>query len=45
MQPGDVPATYADVDDLMGEVDFKPSTPIGTGIQHFVAWFRDYHRL
>ena len=45
MQPGDVPATYADVDDLMREVDFKPSTPIGEGIQRFVAWFRDYHRL
>jgi UDP-glucuronate 4-epimerase len=45
MQPGDVPATYADVDDLMREVEFKPSTPIGEGIQRFVAWFRDYHRL
>jgi UDP-glucuronate 4-epimerase len=45
MQPGDVPATYADVDDLMREVDFKPSTPIGEGIKRFVAWFRDYHRL
>ncbi len=32
MQPGDVPATYADVDDLMREVDFKPATPIGEGI-------------
>ena len=29
MQPGDVPATYADVDDLMREVDFRPATPIG----------------
>ena len=45
MQPGDVPATYADVDDLMREVDFRPSTPIGEGIQRFIAWFRDYHRL
>jgi UDP-glucuronate 4-epimerase len=45
MQPGDVPATYADVDDLMREVEFKPSTPIGEGIQRFVAWFRDYHPL
>jgi UDP-glucuronate 4-epimerase len=45
MQPGDVPATYADVDDLLREVDFKPSTPIGEGIKRFVAWFRDYHRL
>ena len=45
MQPGDVPATYADVDDLMREVDFKPATPIGEGIKRFVAWFRAYHRL
>ena len=45
MQPGDVPATYADVDDLMREADFKPATPIGEGIKRFVAWFRDYHRL
>ena len=45
MQPGDVPATYADVDDLMREVDFRPSTPIVEGIDRFVAWFRTYHRL
>ena len=45
MQPGDVPATYADVNDLVREVDFKPTTPIGEGIKRFVAWFRDYHRL
>jgi len=44
MQPGDVPATYADVDDLMREADFKPSTPIDEGIKRFVTWFRDYHR-
>ena len=43
MQAGDVPATYADVDDLMREVDFKPATPIGEGIRHFIAWFREYH--
>jgi UDP-glucuronate 4-epimerase len=45
MQPGDVPATYADVDDLMREVDFKPATSIGDGIKRFVAWFRAYHKL
>jgi UDP-glucuronate 4-epimerase len=45
MQPGDVPATYADVDDLMREVDFKPATPIGDGIARFIAWYRTYHRL
>jgi UDP-glucuronate 4-epimerase len=45
MQPGDVPATYADVDDLMRDVDFKPSTPIGEGIARFIAWYKAYHRL
>ncbi len=45
MQPGDVPATYADVDDLMREVGFRPSTSIEEGIARFVAWYRDYHRL
>lgn len=43
MQPGDVPATYADVDDLMREVDFKPSTSIADGINRFVQWYRAYH--
>jgi UDP-glucuronate 4-epimerase len=45
MQPGDVPATYADVDDLMREVGFRPSTSIEHGIAKFAAWYRDYHRL
>ncbi len=45
MQPGDVPATYADVDDLMAEVGFKPATPIREGIERFVAWYRDYYGL
>jgi UDP-glucuronate 4-epimerase len=45
MQAGDVPATYADVDDLMREVDFRPATPIGEGIQRFVAWYREYMQL
>ena len=43
MQPGDVPATFADVDDLMRDVGFKPSTPIAEGIARFIAWYRDYH--
>ncbi|BAC89009.1 NAD-dependent epimerase [Gloeobacter violaceus] len=42
MQPGDVPATCADVDDLMREVGFKPSTPLTVGIERFVCWYRDY---
>ena len=45
MQPGDVPATYADVDDLMRDIGFRPQTSIEDGIADFVAWYRDYHRL
>lgn len=44
MQPGDVPATYANVDDLMRDVDFRPSTPIETGIARFIDWYRIYRR-
>lgn len=43
MQPGDVPTTYADVDDLMRDVGFQPSTPIDTGIARFVEWYRSYY--
>ena len=43
MQPGDVVATRADVDDLMAAVGFAPSTPLATGIGRFVAWFREYY--
>jgi len=42
MQPGDVPETRADVDDLMRDVGFAPSTPIEEGIKRFVAWYRAY---
>lgn len=42
MQPGDVPATYADVEDLTRDVGFHPSTSIETGIARFVEWYRDY---
>ena len=45
MQPGDVPATYADIDDLKREVGFSPSTSIEDGIARFAAWYRDYHHL
>jgi len=45
MQPGDVESTYADIDALVRDVGFKPSTPIETGIQRFVDWFRNYHGL
>ncbi|NJR57674.1 MAG: NAD-dependent epimerase [Cyanobacteria bacterium CRU_2_1] len=43
MQPGDVPITYADVDDLMRDVGFKPDTPIEVGIDRFVGWYRSYY--
>jgi UDP-glucuronate 4-epimerase len=41
MQPGDVPATCADVDDLMRDVGFAPSTPIEEGIPRFVRWYKE----
>jgi UDP-glucuronate 4-epimerase len=43
MQPGDVPATYADVDALAQAVDFAPRTPVEVGIRRFVDWFTAYH--
>ena len=43
MQPGDVPETCADIDDLMREVGFRPVTAIEDGVRKFVAWYRDYH--
>jgi UDP-glucuronate 4-epimerase len=44
MQPGDVPATFADVADLTRDVGFTPATPIEEGVRRFVAWYRDYYR-
>ena len=44
LQPGDVPATFADVDDLVADVGFAPSTPIEEGIARFVKWYRDYYK-
>lgn len=44
MQPGDVPETYADVTDLARDVGFSPATPLETGIDRFVDWYRAYHR-
>jgi UDP-glucuronate 4-epimerase len=45
IQAGDVPATYADVDDLIADVGFKPATSIEEGIGRFVAWYREYYRV
>jgi len=44
IQPGDVPATYADIDDLAQDVGFKPRTPIEQGIPKFVDWYRAYYQ-
>jgi UDP-glucuronate 4-epimerase len=44
MQPGDVPATFADIDDLARDVGFRPDTPIETGIQRFVEWYKEYYQ-
>lgn len=43
IQPGDVPATYADVEDLILDVGFKPETSIEDGIRRFVDWYRSYY--
>ena len=43
IQPGDVPATYADIDDLERDVGFRPTTSIEDGIARFVAWYRDFY--
>ncbi|MCF8093358.1 MAG: NAD-dependent epimerase [Desulfotignum sp.] len=43
LQAGDVPATYADVDNLMADTGFKPATPVTQGIQNFVDWYLAYY--
>jgi len=43
MQPGDALETYADVDDLFKEFDFKPSTTINNGIENFIKWYKEYN--
>jgi len=45
MQPGDVPATYADIDALAAATGFKPITSIDVGLEHFVAWYHDYYGI
>lgn len=44
MQPGDVPATCANVDDLMADVGFRPDTSIELGVKRFVAWYREFYK-
>ena len=45
LQPGDVPATYADIDDLTHDVGFKPTTSIEVGIPRFVKWYREFYKV
>jgi UDP-glucuronate 4-epimerase len=45
MQPGDVPATFADIAALQRDVGFRPSTPIEVGVKKFVDWYKTYHRI
>lgn len=45
LQPGDVPATYADIEALANAVDFRPRTTIQEGVRRFVAWYREYHKI
>ncbi len=45
MQPGDVPDTYADIEDLIRDFDYKPQVNIEDGIAHFVEWYRAYYNI
>ncbi len=45
IQAGDMPATYADIDDLTRDVGFQPITPIEEGISNFVAWYRGFYGI
>ena len=45
LQPGDVPDTFADVDDLVKEFDYKPSTSVADGIEQFINWYEEYNNL
>ncbi len=43
MQPGDVPVTFADIDDLQRDIGFRPDTPLDVGMERFVAWYREFY--
>ena len=45
MQPGDVPATYANVDDLVSDFDYKPATTLEFGIGKFVDWYKSHFNI
>jgi UDP-glucuronate 4-epimerase len=44
MQPGDVPATWADIEASRRDLGYQPTTPIEEGLARFVEWYRSYHR-
>ena len=44
LQPGDVPDTYADIDDLVRDVGYRPATPVEVGVERFVRWYVDYYK-
>lgn len=45
LQPGDVPDTFADVDDLVSEFGYKPSMSVKEGVENFAKWYKDYHSI
>ncbi len=45
LQPGDVPDTYADVSDLVNDLDYRPGTELEEGIKNFVEWYKDFYRI
>lgn len=44
LQPGDVPDTFADIDDLVRDVGYRPATPVEVGVEKFVRWYVDYYK-
>nr|ART39498.1 J275 [uncultured bacterium] len=44
MQPGDVPETSANIDDLGADVGYRPATPVEIGVRNFITWYRDYYK-
>ena len=45
LQPGDVPMSFADVEDLVRDVDYRPNTPVAVGIARFIEWYREYFKV
>jgi UDP-glucuronate 4-epimerase len=45
LQPGDVPATYADVSDLVRDVGYKPNTSVEEGVKNFINWYKKYYNI